>query len=542
MGRDRDPLGSGMSFSVDGLRTAPATPEHGAWSWLAARAALTPDREALVDGADRTTYRELATRSLGTARLLWELGVRPGERVATLTANRGEFVELLYAVARVGAILVPLNWRLAAPELAYQLADAGAKVLFTEPAQAEAAGRLEVPTRVVFGGDYADRRDGARGEPPTEAEAGFADPYLILYTAGTTGRAKGAVLTHANVFWNVVNMAIAVGLSEADTTVTMLPMFHSGGIGLFTLPSLTLGGRVIIQRSFDAADLRALIVDEGAAVVLGVPATWLAMADREDFTARDCPSLRYLCSGGAPLPTALIDRLADRGFVVLQGYGLTETAPGGTLIPPGDWRRKAGTVGKALLFVQMRTVGDDGDPVPPGTIGEVQFRGPNVFAGYWRRAEATAEVFTADGWFRTGDLGVFDDEGFLTLVDRKKDMVITGGENVYSAEVEDVLFAHPAIAEAAIVGVPDERWGERVVAVIVRRSGSAVTADEVIAFCRERLAKYKSPREVVFIDVLPRNAAGKVLKRQLREQVRPPPTRHEAVTASRTDEERRRTT
>ena len=531
-----------MSSSLDGLRTAPATPERGAWSWLVARAALTPDREALVDGDARITYRDLATRAEAAARLLWEQGVRPGDRVATLTANRGEFVELLYAVARVGALLVPLNWRLAAPELAYQLADAGARVLFTEPAQAEAAGRLAVEQRVVFGGDYAARRDGARAEPPPEAEAGFSDPYLILYTAGTTGRAKGAVLTHANLFWNVANMAIAVGLSEADTTVTILPMFHSGGIGLFTLPSLTLGGRVIIQRSFDAAGLRELIVNERAAVVLGVPATWLAMAELPDFTAQDCPSLRYLCSGGAPLPTPLIDRLAERGFVVLQGYGLTETAPGGTLIPPPDWRRKAGTVGKPMLFVELRAVADDGAPVPAGTIGEVQFRGPNVFAGYWRRPEATAEVFTGDGWFRTGDLGIFDDEGFLTLVDRKKDMVITGGENVYSAEVEDVLFAHPAIAEAAIVGVPDERWGERVVAVIVRRSGSAVTADEVIAFCRERLAKYKSPREVVFIDVLPRNAAGKVLKRQLREQVRPPPAKQEAVTASRTDEERRRTT
>ena len=530
-----------MNLTPDGLRLVSSTPERGAWSWLAARAALTPDREALVDGDERSTYRELAEGSLGSARLLWELGVRPGDRVATLTANRGEFVELLYAIARVGAILVPLNWRLAGPELEYQLADAGARVLFTEPTQAEAAGRLHADERVVFGGDYAARRDASRGEPPPEAEAGFGDPYLVLYTAGTTGRAKGAVLTHANVFWNVVNMSVAVGLSEADTTVTILPMFHSGGIGLFTVPSLTVGGRVVIQRSFDAAGLRALIVAEDASVVLGVPAIWLAMAELGDFTARDCPSLRYLCSGGAPLPSSLIERLGDRGFVVLQGYGLTETAPGGTLMPPPDWRRKAGTVGKPALLVEMRAVSDDGASVPAGTIGEVQFRGPNVFAGYWRRPEATAEAFTADGWFRSGDLGVFDDEGFLSLVDRKKDMVITGGENVYSSEVEDVLFAHPGVAEAAIVGVPDDRWGERVVAVVVRRPGAEVGGEDIIAFCRERLAKYKSPREVVFIDALPRNAAGKVLKRQLREQVRPPPAKQGAVTASRTDEERRRT-
>ena len=531
-----------MSLTADGLRTPPQAPERGAWTWLAARAALTPEREALIDGDARITYRLLAARSAAAARLLHELGVRPGDRVATLTANRGEFVELLYAVARVGAVLAPLNWRLAGPELEYQLADAGARVLFTETQHAVAAGRLAVETLVVFDGDYTRRRDAARAVVPIEAEAGFADPYVILYTAGTTGRAKGAVLTHANVFWNVVNMSVAVGLSEADTTVTMLPMFHSGGIGLFTVPSLTLGGRVVIQRSFNAAGLRRLIVDEHAAVVLGVPATWLAMAELPDFTARDCPSLRYLCSGGAPLPTPLIDRLAARGFVVLQGYGLTETAPGGTLMPPPDWRRKAGTVGKPALLVELRAVADDGTPVPAGAIGEVQFRGPNVFAGYWRRPEATAEAFTDDGWFRTGDLGTFDDEGFLTLVDRKKDMVITGGENVYSAEVEDVLFAHPAIAEAAIIGVPDERWGERVVAVVVCQPGATVEPDALIAFCRERLAKYKSPREVVFIDALPRNAAGKVLKRELRQQVRPPPAEERAVTASRTSEERRRTT
>jgi fatty-acyl-CoA synthase len=224
-------------------------------------------------------------------------------------------------------------------------------------------------------------------------------------------------------------------------------------------------------------------------------------------------------SGGAPMPMPVIDRLVERGFTYLQGYGLTETSPGGTLMPVEDSRRKAGSVGKAAPFVELRVVGDDEGPLPPKAIGEVHFRGPNVFAGYWNRPDATAEAFSADGWFRTGDLGYLDDEGFLTLVDRKKDMVITGGENVYSAEVEDVLFAHPAVAEAAIIGVPDERWGEAVCAVVALRPAQRATADELIAHCRRRLAKYKAPKYVVFVDALPRNAAGKVLKRTLREEV-----------------------
>jgi fatty-acyl-CoA synthase len=215
----------------------------------------------------------------------------------------------------------------------------------------------------------------------------------------------------------------------------------------------------------------------------------------------------------------VLDEIAARGFVLLQGYGLTETSPGGTLMPVPDWRRKAGSVGKPMAFVELRVVRDDGTPSDVREIGEVHFRGPNVFAGYWNAPDATAEAFTADGWFRTGDLGFLDDDGFVTLVDRKKDMVITGGENVYSAEVEDVLFAHLAVAEAAVIGVPDARWGEAVCAVVALRPNAKASADEIIAHCRARLAKYKTPRYVVFIDSLPRNAAGKVLKRQLREEV-----------------------
>ena len=507
-----------------GIRTSPTAPTHGASAWLVHRAELTPDRVALVEGDASVTYAKLVERSLRAATLLRGLGIGRHDRVATLMSNSIEFMELFYATAEIGAILVPLNWRLAAPELDYQIRDAGAEVLFVGPEHgalaAQLAADLPIRERVAIEREYAERRDASPALADASARARFADPHLILYTAGTTGHPKGAVLTHANVYWNVPNMAIPVGLTDRDTTVTLLPMFHSGGIGLYTVPSLVVGGRVVIVRKFERDALLALLVRERAALCFGVPAIWLEMLKTPDFTQAKVPDLRYVVSGGAPCPTSVMEELDRRGFVYLQGYGLTETAPGGTLMPVEAWKRKFGSVGKSAPFVDLRVVRDGGEACRAREIGEVQFRGPNVFAGYWNLPQATADAFTADGWFRSGDLGFLDEDGFLTLVDRKKDMVISGGENVYSAEVEDALFAHPAVAEAAIIGVPDERWGEAVCAIVALRPNASASGDELIAHCRSRLAKYKTPKYVVFVDALPRNAAGKVLKRQLREEVR----------------------
>ncbi len=514
---------------LEGLRATGTTPEHGASAWLRHRAEFSGAREAIVDGSTRLTYAQLWERVSRAAGLLRSVGVRRGDRVATLMMNCHEFMELFYATAEIGAILVPLNWRLAAVELDYQIRDAGARVLFVGPEHVDLAAQLpsdlDLDAQIVVGApggptsDYAARRDASAPIDGGDERGRFDEPHLILYTSGTTGHPKGAVLTHANTFWNVPNMAIPVSLTERDTTVTVLPMFHCGGIGLYSVPSLTVGGRVVIVRKFERDELLGILRRERAALCFGVPAIWLEMLKDDGFDQASYPDIRYIVSGGAPMPMSIIDELKARGFTYLQGYGLTETSPGGTLMPVADGDRKAGSVGKAAPFVELRVVGVDERLVPPGEIGEVHFRGPNVFAGYWNRPDVTAEAFTVDGWFRSGDLGFLDDEGFLTLVDRKKDMVITGGENVYSAEVEDVLFAHGAVAEAAIIGVPDEKWGEAVCAVVVLRPGRTTTADELISHCRARLAKYKTPRYVVFRDALPRNAAGKVLKRTLREEV-----------------------
>jgi fatty-acyl-CoA synthase len=509
---------------VPGLREMSAVPEYGIASWLAKRAFLDPRKEAVVEGSRRFTYAELDARVTRLARALRvALRISRGDRVATCCVNCSEFIEVLFATARIGAMLVPLNWRLAPRELEYQLRDSGARALFVAPEQQALAAELRSDianaARILFGPQYETLLAGNSGAAIAETDqARFTDPHLILYTAGTTGRPKGAVLTHANHFWNSVNMTVPVGLTPFDTTITTLPMFHSGGIGLYTVPMIHLGGRVIVIRAFEPERLLVLVREHSVKLIFGVPAIWLELLKRPDFAAVHLPSLRFCISGGAPHPMAIIKGVTERGFTFLQGYGLTETAPGGTLMPVADARRKAGTAGKPALHVELRIVNDDARPCAPDEVGEVQFKGPNVFAGYWGQPDATAEAFTPDGWFRTGDLGRLDDEGFVTLVDRKKDMVITGGENVYSAEVEDVLFAHPAVAEAAVIGVADPKWGESVFAVVVLRAGALATADELITFARSQLAKYKTPTGVAFVDALPRNAAGKVLKRELRER------------------------
>ncbi len=501
----------------DGLREAGCGPVFGAWAWLSAAARAYGARPALLEGARAVSYGELADRAERLAAgLSSELGVGRLDRVAVLAHNRIEWFELFFATARIGAMLVPLNHRLARPELEYQLSDCGARLLFLDPAL---RGRLDEGVPVVSLGATYERLLMQRGEPPSAGEqARFQDPHLILYTSGTTGRPKGAVLTHANIFWNCVNVGCAFGLSERDTTMSLLPLFHAGGIGLHAIPTLHAGGRVVVVHSFEPDEVEALCRAHGVTTLFGVPAIWNELFRRPGFIAAELPSLRSLGCGGAPCPRAIIDAAAARGFAFLQGYGLTETAPGGTLLSMDDWRKKAGTVGRPMRHVELRVVDERGHDVATGEIGEVWFRGPNVFAGYWGRPEATAEAFAPGGWFKSGDLGVLDEGGYLTLVDRKKDMIISGGENVYSAEVEDVLHSHPAVREAAVIGVADEKWGEVVRAVVALQPGAHADADAIIEHCRRHLAKYKSPRTVVFVDALPRNAGGKVLKHVLRER------------------------
>jgi fatty-acyl-CoA synthase len=410
--------------------------------------------------------------------------------------------------------------RLAAPEVAYVLEDSGAGVLvhsttFAPLAQA-ACGELDTPPRLVELGEEPDG-DPRRESEPADGRGG--EPCVIMYTSGTTGRPKGAVLTHDNMLWNAINMLSAgPGIASTDVTIAAAPLFHIGALGLSALPILYAGGTVVVVPSFDPAGFLDLMAAERVTTQFLVPAMWAALTRVPDLDERSFPALRFAISGGAPCPVTVIERFLALGWTFTEGFGMTELSPCALFLDAADVVTHAGSVGRPFLHVDARLVDEADAEVGVGEVGELVLRGPNVFAGYWNRPEATAEVMRG-GWFHSGDLGIRDERGFVTLVDRKKDMIITGGENVYPVEVEQVLHRHPGIADVAVVGVGDPQWGESVLAVVVPADpDSPPRAEDVIAFAREHVAHFKAPRRVEVVAELPRNATGKLLKRVLRER------------------------
>jgi fatty-acyl-CoA synthase len=462
--------------------------------WLRDRARNTPGRVAIDYQSRQLAYAELSAGADAFAARFAEAGLRRGDRVATLTGNSPEHVEILFACARLGLILLPLSWRLAAPELRYQLADAEPSLLLVEDCYSELADatghrweRLEPP---------------GRGVAPPDTVAEDDDPLLLIYTSGTTGKPKGALLTHANCFWTSLSFDGATGVRGDDVVLQLLPQFHVGGWTVQTLLALLKGATVVLEREFDAGRVLDLIEEKRVTTMMGVPPIYLFLAQHPRFDAADLSSLDRAVVGGAPMPEALLETWAARGTAIVQGYGLTEAAPNVLCLPPEDAVRKLGFAGKPYPFVDVRLSG----------LGELQVRGPNVFAGYWRNPEATAAAFTDDGWLRTGDVAEADEEGFYRIKGRLKDMYISGGENVYPAEVEAVLHEHPAVRDAAVVGVPDERWGETGVAFVV---ADEVEEAELVAWCADRLARFKVPSAVRFVPEIPRNSLGKIQKQSL---------------------------
>jgi fatty-acyl-CoA synthase len=496
--------------------------DEGIGAWVARRAARSPDAVALVEGPSgaRTSYAELDEHVGARAGRLAGLGVGHGDRVALLGENSPAYLEWLFAAARLGAITVPVNMRLAAPEVAYVLDDSGARVLvrsdaFALLADAGGAAAADPPTPVALGEDP----DGPVRREPDPAPGRGGEPCVVMYTSGTTGVPKGAVLTHDNMLWNAVNMLSAgPGIASTDVTIAAAPLFHIGALGLSALPLLYAGGTVVVVPSFDPAGFLDLLAAERVTTQFLVPAMWAALTRVHDLGDRAFPALRWAISGGAPCPLPVIERFLALGWTFTEGFGMTELSPAALFLDTADVVTHAGSVGRPFLHVDARLVDDVGQDVGVGEVGELVLRGPTVFAGYWNRPAETAEVMRA-GWFHSGDLGVRDAQGFVTLVDRRKDMIIIGGENVYPVEVEQVLHRHPGVGDVAVVGVGDPQWGESVVAVVVPADPvSPPAADELIAFTRERIAHFKAPRRVEFVDELPRNATGKLLKRVLRER------------------------
>ncbi|HEY5294294.1 MAG TPA: AMP-binding protein [Gaiellaceae bacterium] len=456
------------------------------------RARLTPQRIAIEEPGRTWTYAELDARSDELAR-----GLRHGERVSTLTGTSGEHVALMFACAKAGAILHPISWRLAPAEIAYQLDDAEPAVFLVEDEYRELGEAALSLTHKA-----APELTLKRGLGP-RLGVSDGDPLFLIYTSGTTGKPKGALLTHANCFWTNLSFDLATGVRPDDVVLQVLPQFHCGGWNVQPILAWWKGARVLLERSFDATRSLELIGRRGITTMMGVPANYLFMAHEPAFAAADLSSLRLAVVGGAPMPEALLETWAARGVDIVQGYGLTEAAPNVLCLPPSDARRKAGWAGKPYPYVEC-DLSDE---------GELLVRGPNVFAGYWRNAEATAAAFR-DGWLQTGDVAERDDEGMYRILGRHKDMVVSGGENIYPAEVEAVLHEHPAVADAAVVGAPDERWGEVCVAFLVL--DALVSDDELREHCLDHLARFKVPKRFHVVDELPRNSMGKLQKSELK--------------------------
>jgi fatty-acyl-CoA synthase len=450
--------------------------------------------------------------------------------VALLAHNGVEYFDLQFACGRNGAIAVLLNWRLTVSELDYILKDCTPSLLihdveFTDAAQAlqrqcGIASLLCIDKRGGTAANaYEAALDAGRGQPAPRQALTHDDVVTIMYTSGTTGHPKGAMITHGMNLWNCINLGTPAGVGKDTVHLSVLPLFHTGGLNCYSNPVLHAGGTVVLARSFDPGQALQVIgdPDQGISHFFAVPAPYQFMAQHPDFATTDLSRLRSAGVGGAPCALPILQAWAERGVLLMQGFGMTETSPACIFLDPADAIRKLGSTGKVLMHTEARIVDDTGADCAPGEVGELWVAGPNITPGYWNRPDATAAAFEGR-WLKTGDAARIDDEGFFYIVDRWKDMYISGGENVYPAEVENVLYQLPQVAEAAVIGVPSDQWGEVGLAVLVLKPGQALDKDQVLGHCNGRLARFKQPHDIAFIAALPRNATGKVLKRELRKQ------------------------
>ena len=503
----------------------------GVGSWIARRARRTPDRVAVIHDGSEVTYAQLHGRVTAVAHGLRGLGVGRGDRVAYLGPNHPAFLETLFAVGTLGAILVPLNFRLAAPELGRHLDGSGSTMLIYGAGQAQTVAAL----RPGFGTghvvalaepgerdiDYTELVAAGTGAAIDEM-AGLDDPFLIMYTSGTTGRAKGATLTHGNITWNALNAVVDADFRQDEVALVVAPLFHTAALNMLCLPTLLKGGAVIIEPGFEPGRALEVIAARRVTSLFGVPAIYDAMAAHPGWAAADLSSLRMLLCGGAPVPDATIRTYTSRGLAFIQGYGMTEASPGALLLDAAHVQAKAGSAGVPHFFTEVRVARPGLSEAAPGETGEILVAGPNVMRGYWDQPEATSAALASadcggETWLRSGDVGIADRDGYVFVVDRIKDMIISGGENVYPAEVENALREHPAVADCGVIGVPDARWGEVGRAVVVLRPGAQASEDELLAFLDGRIARYKIPKSVRYTGELPRTGTGKILKKRLRE-------------------------
>lgn len=488
--------------------------------WLSRWAQYAPGKIAIQDGDDGRmfSYGDCFQKAVAGASFLKErFQIGRGDRVAVLSQNELEYVILFFALQRLGAILIPINYRLTSPEVSHILKDAGAKlVVVQDEFRAVLEGISEkLPEVIALRGAGSFEEALSTGPHKTASfEAGPEDPAMIIYTSGTTGSPKGAVLSHRMLFWNSVNTTLRLDLRQDDAAVIFLPFFHTGGWNVLTTPFLHRGARLIFLKKFDADKVLTLSSSEKATLIFGVPTTMDMLARAQAFESTSLSSVRYAIVGGEPMPLELIKTWHDKGVPIRQGYGLTEFGPNVFSLNEEDAIRKIGSIGFPNFYIETRVVSDEGTDCSDNEVGELLLRGPSCMSGYWQNEKATQETIR-DGWLHTGDLVRRDDEGFFYVVGRKKDMYKSGGENVYPAEVEKVLRSLRGVREVAVIGIPDEKWGEVGKAFVVLESGSTLSAEEITDFCVERLAKFKVPKKIEFLKELPKSDSGKILKKSL---------------------------
>jgi fatty-acyl-CoA synthase len=512
---------------------------QGVGSWLERRKMKSSHKVAIIYKDRQVTYDDVHLRSKRLASYFRKQGVTHGDRVAFLGENHPAFLETFFAVAQLGAIFVPLNIRLAPPELNHQLIDAGAKSLVVSSSlftlAQQSLDKTDIQEVIVF---PIDQSEALYEITPKESwsvvdyEALLAieddvfvdvpvnqsDIAVIMYTSGTTGKPKGAMLTHANLIWNSYNVLVDYDIVSTDVALIISPMFHTASFGMGVLPMILKGATLILEPNFEPGRVLNIIQDHKVTALSGVPTTFQMLSEHPDWESTDISSLQKLTCGGSPAPLRVLEAFEARGLAFTGGYGMTESSPGATSLQAQFSKTKMGSVGLPHFYTDVRIVGEDGVVLPPFSVGEIQVFGPNVFKGYWNLPEATKTSFDLAGWFKSGDLGYLDQEGFLFVSDRLKDMIISGGENIYPAEIEMYLLQHPGVLAAGVVGMADEKWGEVPVAFIIPKKES-LDVSELQASLTGVLAKYKVPKRYVLVTHLPQTASGKVIKKDLRELV-----------------------
>jgi fatty-acyl-CoA synthase len=500
---------------------------------LGERARLSPNAVALIHVPTRQqfTYAELNRRALQCARLWTDLcSLRPGDRVCILSENRVEYVDAFFAAGKSGIIFVPLGTRGTAHELHQILADCGPRCLMSSARYEKLAKELQqlVAFEHLISLDaqddaaetviYAKAIDRVRLDP-LSTNLQPEDIFCLLYTSGTTGRPKGVLIPHRQIAWNAYNTVVSWQLRQSDRVQIYTPMYYAGGLTVFLTPLFAVGGSIVLHDGFDAAEIWQAFRDYECTILFGVPTIFKMLLESPEFAALDFSHLRWCASGGAPLPLQLLRAYQERGIILRQGYGLTEVGVNCFAMSDDDSLLKPGSIGKPMMFTEAKLVDSEGSEVATNKVGELCLRGPHVCRGYWNNPAATTQVLDTEGWFHTGDLARCDEDGFFYIAGRSKDMIISGGVNIYPAEIEKELLDHPAVAEASVIRASDEKWGEVPVAFIALKSGASTSGMELIEFLRPRINKIKLPRRIIFLESLPRNAYGKVLKLELEESL-----------------------